>query len=526
MSNTFKQRVNPFSAMSGLYPDEALKAHREGLIYIHCLDEPDKGYSAGWSIDSLTDEERRGDPKRLLCGVLEQLARLQGEWAGPQTVNSLDVHCAAAFKRAGTAIPELRETVAGFVSEAQLLGSQLAISLDLVPDATFPSSMLDLSSDDPQALEALMDGFNEAFADALEYSYGRGSFRLVPVLNVTEKTNWVSEALTRYIALLYLYGYPTIQNYLTGTLNPRYLHEPEVAASDEATLLRHGGVHGNSDNQGCLSIVTLNLPHISHLSDTEDEFFHRLDEAVDVARAVHEGKRRHLEALFAEGGLPETARHLDSLDWHFSVVNVVGMNEALLDLIDAGTGHVAGKAVTYRLLEHLVWRIEEFQAETGHLYTLEAAPCVEAGALMAEREAANLSEEPHLFYTASTELPPGYGDDLWDAMEHQKKYHGIYTGGDVFQIHLARGLNYREECKLLLRRSLEVFGFNHLKVSPVFSLCSEHGYLYGEQRRCPVCGGGTETYTWVDCNPRPLDDLSVGLKEAHRRRVYSDVKDR
>jgi len=490
------------------------------------LDEPDKGYSAGWSVESLTCDEKNDCPKRLLGGILEQLAQLQREWAGPQAVNSLDVYCAAAFKRAGTTDSELREIVAGFVSEAQLLGGQLAVSLDLVPDATLPSSMFGFSSGDPQTLVAQMDGFNRAFADALEHSYLRGSFRLVPVLNVTDQTSWESDALSRYVALLYLYGYPTIQNYLTGTLNPRYLHEPEMTASDESAYLRHGGVHGNSDNQGCLSIVTLNLPHISRLSNTEDEFFHRLDEAVEIAKTVHEEKRRHLEALFAEGGLPETARHLDSLDWHFSAVNVVGMNEALLDLIDAGAGHVAGKAVTYRLLEHLVWRIEEIQAETGRLYTLEAAPCVEVGALMAEREAANLSEEPHLFYTASTELPPGYGDDLWDAMEHQKKYHGIYAGGNVFQIHIARGLNYREECKLLLRRSLEVFGFNHLKVSPVFSLCREHGYLYGEQRRCPVCGGGAEIYTWVDCNPRPLDELSTGLKEAHRRRVYSDVKDR
>jgi ribonucleoside-triphosphate reductase len=333
--------------------------------------------------------------------------------------------------------------------------------------------------------------------------------------------------MSRYVALSYLYGYPVFQNYCTGTLHPRYLHEPETVASDiDATYLRHGGVHGNSDNQGCLSVVTLNLPRLSHLSRTEDEFFGRLDEAVEIAGAVHEGKRRHLEKKLAEGRLPETARHLESLDWHFSAVNVVGMNEALLGLIDAGAGHVAGKAVTYRLLEHLVRRIEEIQSETGHLYTLEAAPCVEAGALMAERETATRPGDVKPFYTASTELPPWHGDDLWDAMEHQKKYHGIYTGGDVFQIHLARGLNYREECKLLLRRSLKVFGFNHLKVSPVFSLCRKHGYLFGEQRKCPVCGGDAETYTWVDCSPRPLDELSERLKEAHRRRVYSDVKDR
>ena len=334
--------------MSGLYPDEALKAHRDGLIYIHRLDERDKGYSAGWSIGSLADNKRRRDGlKGLLSGILEPLGRLQREWAGPQAVNSLDVYSAAAIKGAEETEHELRENVAGFVSDVQSLGNQLSVSLDLRPDATMPVSMYGFTTSDPQTLGIHMDLFNNAFADALEHSYGRGAFGLVPVLNVTEQTDWGSEALSRYVALSYLYGYPTIQNYYTGTLHPRYLHEPEAVASDkEATYIRHGGVYGNSDNQGCLSVVTLNLPRLSQLSRTEDEFFMRLDEAVELARVVHESKRRHLEEMLAEGRLPETARHLDSLDWHFSAVNVVGMNEALLGLIGAGTGHVAGKAVT------------------------------------------------------------------------------------------------------------------------------------------------------------------------------------
>ena len=514
--------------MSGLYPDEALKAHRDGLIHIHRLDEPDKGYSAGWSITSLAENRRRGDGlKELLSGILEPIQRLQREWAGPHAVNSLDVYCAAAIEETEDTDIELRETVAGFVSNVQSLGAPLSVSLDLWLDATMPASMFGLASSDPQTLGALMDRFNGAFVGALEHSYGRGEFNLIPVLNITEQTDWESGALSRYVALMYLYGYPTLQNYYTGTLHPRYLHEPEAVASDmTATYIRHGGVHGNSDSQGCLSVVTLNLPRLSRLSKTEDEFFRKLDEAVELAKAVHEGKRRHLEEMLAEGRLPETARCLDSLDWHFSSVNVVGMNEALLHLIGAGTGHVVGKAITYRLLEHLIWRIEEMQVETGHVYTLEAAPCEEAGAHMAMKDAVAQPGDVQTYYTGSTELPPWHGDDLWDAMEHQKKYHGIYTGGNVFQIHLARGLGYREECMLLLRRALEVFGFNHLKVSPVFSLCSEHGYLWEEQQTCPVCGGDAEVYAWVDCSPQPLDELGEGLKEAHRRRVYSDVKDR
>ncbi len=142
--------------MSRLYPDEALKAHREGLIHIHRLDEPDKGYSAGWSFNSLTDDEHNGSLKRLLGGVLEPLGRLQREWAGPQAVNSLDVHCAASVKKAGITDHELREAVTGFVSDAEMLG-QLSVSLDLSPEATMHESISRFASSDPQTLGAHMD---------------------------------------------------------------------------------------------------------------------------------------------------------------------------------------------------------------------------------------------------------------------------------------------------------------------------------------------------------------------------------
>ncbi len=50
------------------------------------------------------------------------------------------------------------------------------------------------------------------------------------------------------------------------------------------------------------------------------------------------------------------------------------MNEGLEYLIDAHLGHIAGKAVTYKVLEFLRLKIEEVQFETGSLYTLESFP--------------------------------------------------------------------------------------------------------------------------------------------------------
>ncbi|MBN2335054.1 hypothetical protein JXL21_05800 [Candidatus Bathyarchaeota archaeon] len=515
--------------MSEVYPKKAVEAHRDGLIYIHCLGGPDKGYSAGWSLESLAETDNQGDLGESLTRIVESLTRLEAEWAGPQAVNSLDAYAAAHLHGGEMTDSRLKEIVVDFVGKVnESIRPSLAVSLDLKPDAAMVEPPYTTSETyASQGFIDEMDRFNHAFAEALEQSYRRGLFRVVPILNLMRHVDWGSETLSRYISTSYRYGYPIYQNFYTGTLHPRYLHGTESLEPDPlATYLRHGGVHGNSDGQGILDVVTLNLPRISHESRDEEDFFNQIDAAMELARDAHESKRGHLETMLEEGMLPETARHVDSLDWHFSAVNMVGMNEALTHVIGAGTEHVAGKAVTYRLLEHMIRKLETIQEETGHIYTLEAAPCEEAGAAMAQREAADNPGEAQPFYTGSTELPPWHGDDLWDALEHQKKYHGIYTGGDVFQIHLAEGVDYREECKLLLRRTLEVFGFNHLKVSPVFSLCGEHGYITGERSGCPMCGEETQVITWVDCSPRSVGSLGEGLKEAYRRRVYSDVKDR
>ena len=91
------------------------------------------------------------------------------------------------------------------------------------------------------------------------------------------------------------------------------------------------------------------------------------------------------------------------------------------------------------------------------------------------------------------------------------------------QIHLERGLQYNDGLKLLVRRTVETFGYNYLAVSPVFTLCPEHGYIAGEHV-CPICDSETESYTRIDNKMTRVSSLPKPLEEAYRQRVYYDVK--
>jgi ribonucleoside-triphosphate reductase len=230
-------------------------------------------------------------------------------------------------------------------------------------------------------------------------------------------------------------------------------------------------------------------------------------------------KHRSIIDRYKKNEMPLTKWFIEDLRWSFSVISLVGTNEALENLIAAPLGHIAGKAVTYKILEKLLRKAEELQLERGHLFSIESYPSDCPGAFLLKEYKTH-----QRFLTTGTELMPSHGTDLWDVLEHQKKFHSLYTGGTLQQMHLNRGLSYNQGLKLLLNRIIQNFGYNYLAITPVFSLCENHGYVTGNQEKCPECSKKTETYTRIDTKIMPVSSLQPSLKEAFQKRVYYDVK--
>jgi ribonucleoside-triphosphate reductase len=58
-------------------------------------------------------------------------------------------------------------------------------------------------------------------------------------------------------------------------------------------------------------------------------------------------------------------------------------------------------------------------------------------------------------------------------------------------------------------------------MSPTYSICSEHGYLSGEQKICPKCGKVTEVYSRITGYYRPVQNWNDGkLQEYANRTTY------
>ena len=91
------------------------------------------------------------------------------------------------------------------------------------------------------------------------------------------------------------------------------------------------------------------------------------------------------------------------------------------------------------------------------------------------------------YYTNSSQLPVGFTDDPFEALERQEELQRKYTGGTVVHLYMTEQISTNLACKNLVRRALERFNVPYVTVTPTFSICPRHGYLKGEHKFCPRC---------------------------------------
>ncbi len=266
---------------------------------------------------------------------------------------------------------------------------------------------------------------------------------------------------------------------------------------DVSELLKRGnGLFGSAEQTGSLGVVTINCARLgfTHRGD-ERGLLARLDTLMELARNSLEIKRKLIQRHMDSGLFPYTKRYLGTLRNHFSTIGVNGVNEMIRnftqDAEDITT--VRGHQLACRLLDHVRSRMIEFQELTGSMYNLEATPAEGTTYRFAREDQkrfpniiqAGTQESP--YYTNSSQLPVGYTDDPFEALEMQETLQSKYTGGTVLHLYMSEQLSSADACKRLVRRALENFRLPYVTVTPVFSICPKHGYIAGEHHFCPLC---------------------------------------
>lgn len=241
---------------------------------------------------------------------------------------------------------------------------------------------------------------------------------------------------------------------------------------------------------------TINCARLGHVHrGDEQSLLTRLDELLHIARDSLEVKRNVIQRYMDAGLFPYTKRYLGTLRNHFSTIGVNGINEMVrnftADRDDITTAD--GYALACRLLDHVRERMLEIQEETGHMYNLEATPAEGTTYRFAKEDRKRFpgilqaGSEQAPYYTNSSQLPVGFTDDPFEALERQDDLQRKYTGGTVLHLYLSEQVSSSDACKRLIKRALGTFKLPYITITPTFSICPTHGYLSGEHEFCPKC---------------------------------------
>ncbi|MCX6778489.1 MAG: ribonucleoside triphosphate reductase, partial [Candidatus Micrarchaeota archaeon] len=342
---------------------------------------------------------------------------------------------------------------------------------------------------------------NKAFIEVMTEGDANGRVFTfpIPTYNITREFNWDDENSQLLFGMAAKYGLPYFQNFVNSTLKPSDVRSMCCRLQMDVRELKNrgGGLFGAGEMTGSVGVVTINMPRIGYLAKDERDYVERLGHLMELAKNSLEIKRGVVQKNINNGLMPYSKRYLGNLNNHFSTIGLNGMNESLLNFMDDGIASPDGKKFTLKMLDYMRERLKEFQGETGNFYNLEATPAEGTSYRLAKidkaaypeiksanEEAVKKGAAP--YYTNSTQLPVGYTDDIFDALEHQDEIQTKYTGGTVFHCFIGERIESWETCSKLVKRIAYNSRLPYYTITPTFSVCPVHGYLVGEHWKCPV----------------------------------------
>ncbi|MBF0913988.1 ribonucleoside triphosphate reductase, partial [Candidatus Gracilibacteria bacterium] len=339
----------------------------------------------------------------------------------------------------------------------------------------------------------------------------------IPTYNITPDFPWNDPDIDLLFEMTAKYGLPYFQNFVgsqfkkvkneDGTIskvkNPD-AYTPGAVRSmccrlqlDLTQLEKRGnGLFGSAEMTGSIGVVTINMARIGYNFKGDVKGFKaRVAYLMDRAKESLETKRQVITKWLNAGLYPYTLRYLRSYRNHFSTIGLNGMNEAILNFTDGKDDMTTkyGKEFALEILDFMREKLKKYQEETGNLYNLEATPAEGTTYRFAKEDQkqipdiiqAGTLEAP--YYTNSTQIPVGFTDDAFEALEEQNELQCKYTGGTVLHLYMGERLENGQSCKKFVKSVLENYQLPYITISPTFSICPKHGYINGEHDFCPLC---------------------------------------
>ncbi len=531
LNNHVASAVSSHYWLNKVYPPEIRDAHTNGSVHIHDL-QLLAVYCCGWDLQALlrlgfggVDGKVTSGPAKHFRVALGQIVNffytLQGEAAGAQAFANFDTLLAPFVRYDGLDEKAVKQAMQEFIFNMNVptrVGFQTPFT-NLTFDLTCPGTLADdhvLIGGIPQAetykdFQHEMDVINRAFAEVMMAgdSKGRVFTFPIPTYNISKDFDWENRILDPVWEMTSKYGIPYFANFINSDMKAEDARSMccRLRLDNRELRKRGGGIFAANPLTGSIGVVTINLPRIGYLSKTEEAFFSRLGQIMDLSRLSLKLKREVLESFTELGLYPYSKFYLKDIKerfgeyWknHFNTIGINGMNECVLNFMGRPLSTEEGREFAVKIMDFMLNRLAQYQEEDNQLYNLEATPAEGATYRFAKKDkeinpdiiVAN--EESYQekgaapYYTNSTHLPVGYSTDIFEVLENQDILQTKYTGGTVIHGFIGEQLPDIESTKNLVRKIAENFRLPYYTLTPTFSVCPKHGYLSGEHHFCPLC---------------------------------------
>lgn len=556
--------------LNQVYPREIAEAHKKGWFHIHDLGFLSV-YCVGWDLQDFlltgfrgVEGKAQSKPAKHFRSALGQIVNflytLQGEAAGAQAFSNFDTYLAPFIHYDQLEYNQVKQCLQEFFFNMNVptrVGFQTPFT-NVTLDLKVPNFMKDqpviiggeVKNETYSEFQNELDVFNEAFAEVMLEGDANGnvfSFP-IPTYNITKDFDWDNPRYKGIWEMTAKYGIPYFSNFVNSDMSPDDVRSMccRLRLDKRSLQKRGGGLFGSNPLTGSIGVVTINLPKLGYEAKSEQDYFDRLSWLMDMAKNSLEIKRKVIERLTEQGLYPYSKFYLRDLYkkngayWnnHFSTIGIIGMNESILNFMGYSIGKQQGQDFASRVMDFMRERLEEYQDETGHIYNLEATPAEGTSYRLARidkmqypdiyvaNEAAwKKGAQP--YYTNSTQLPVNYTEDLFEALSLHDDLQAKYTGGTVFHTFLGESQLPVESVKQVIKKITQHFKLPYLTLSPTFSICPGHGYLYGEHDTCPKCQSeGKEQectiFSRIVGYLRPVNQWNAGKQEEFKERALFD----
>lgn len=540
-----------------VFSPEQRKAHEEGDLHIHDLGILST-YCCGWDLEALllkgftgVKNKIQSKPPKHFKTALGQLVNffytLQGEAAGAQAVSNFDTLLAPFIRYDNLSYKEVKQAMQEFIFNLNVptrVGFQtpfVNITMDITVSPLYKDKPIIIGGEYKEEkygdFQKEMNMINRAFCEIMVEgdASGRVFTFPIPTYNITKDFDWDNEVVDDIMKMTSKYGIPYFSNFVNSDMKPEDARSMccRLRLDNRELRKRGGGLFGANPLTGSIGVVTINLPRLGYLYKTKSEFKETLRILMDIAKGILEARRKLIEKNTQTGLYPYSAFYLSDVYerfgeyWknHFNTIGIVGMNECIRNFYNDKENITTQKGQKFAndILDFMRKVITEYQKD-GDLYNLEATPAESTAYRLAKKDIEKYPDiitagDKEPYYTNSSQLPVGYTDDLFEALNLQDSLQAKYTGGTVFHAYLGEKIDDYLVTKNIIKNIFRNYTLPYFSITPTFSICKDHGYLNGEQFKCPECGSETEVWTRVVGFYRPVQNFNKGKQEEYKDRL-------